>query len=119
MPETQLVPVTVFNVEIAITIRLIADLSCNLHSLGPEFAAQGISIVDPDVGVPGLAIGIGQPVRTHSPCLGKLAQHDNDSTPTDHAKTRRIAPESFVVEAQLVVVVLLLKSAFDAPLNPT
>jgi hypothetical protein len=53
--ETQPVTVTVFNVEIAITIGLIAEFSCDLHSFGLKFAAQVVGIVDPDVGVPSVA----------------------------------------------------------------
>jgi hypothetical protein len=79
-------------------------MSCPKHAVGFKFTAQRVGIFDPDIGVPGFAIGIDQTVGTHHTRLGELAKHDNDPAATDHAKAGRLAPKPFVVESQLVAV---------------
>jgi hypothetical protein len=41
--------VAVLNVEVAVTLRLIADFPCNLHAVGLELVAQRIGTLNPNI----------------------------------------------------------------------
>ena len=100
--KTHSVPVAILDVEIAVPVRLIADVACDPHSFGPEFATQYVGIIDPNIGVPRLAVGVGQAVGPHRPGVVKLAKHDDDATAFDHTKTRRVSPKAFVMKPEIV-----------------
>src|SRR5215469_8042130 len=102
VPKTQPIAIAIFDVEVAVPVRLIADVPCNLHALRLEVATQYVGIVDPHICVPCVGIGIGQMIGPHRGATVNLAQHDDDAVALDHTKARGIAPKAFVAETKFV-----------------
>src|SRR5437870_11324539 len=106
LTETNAVSVAILNVKIAATIGLVADITRDLHAPRLEFSIERISIVDPNVGVPRPALRISDVIRAHRSSGFQLSQHDDDAVALDHTKGWWIVPETFIMEAKLVAVVV-------------
>src|SRR3989454_5239291 len=106
LTETKAVSVAILNVEIAAAIRLVADITRNLNAPRLELSIQRISIVDPNVGVPRPALRISDVIRAHRSSGFQLSQHDDDAVALDHTKAWWVVPETFIMEAKLVAVVV-------------
>src|SRR2546421_10277028 len=104
MSKTQPVPVTVLDIEVAIAVRLIADVPRDLDALLRKLRIERVRIIDPDIRIPRFALRIGNAVGPHEPRLGKLAEHNDDAAAANHTKARRLAPKALVAEAQLVAI---------------
>src|SRR5437016_6320209 len=76
--KAQSVAVTVLNVEVAIAVGLIADVSRDLDALRRKLGIKRVRIIDPDIRIPRFALRIGDAVGPHEPRLGKLAEHNDD-----------------------------------------
>src|SRR5437879_12138401 len=100
------VSVGILNVNIAATIWLVADLTRNFHAPRLELSIERISIVDPNVGVPRSALRVNDVIRAHRASGFQLSQHDDDGVALDHTKRRWVVPETFIMEAKLVAVVV-------------
>src|SRR2546426_726693 len=106
LTETNAISVAILNVKIAATVGLVADITRDLHALRLEFSIERISIVDPNVGVPRPALRINDMIGTHRSSGFELSQHDDDAVALDHTKRRGVVPETFIMEAELVAVVV-------------
>src|SRR5467141_3598550 len=106
LTETNAVAVAILNVKIAAAIRLVADVACDLHAPGLEFSIERISSVYPNVSVPCAALRINQVIRAHRPRRFQLSQHDDYAVALDHTKRRRIIPETLIMKAKLVAIVV-------------
>src|SRR5467141_3540476 len=106
LTETNAVTVAILNVKIAATIGLVADITGDFHAPRLEFSIERISIVDPNVGVPRPALRINDVIGAHRASGLQLSQHDDDAVALDHTKRRWVVPEAFIVEAELVAVVV-------------
>src|SRR6266571_6944190 len=106
LTETNAVSVAILNVKIAATVGLVADITRDLHALRLEFSIERISIVDPNVGVPRPALRINDMIGAHRSSCFELSQHDDDAVALDHTKRRGVVPEAFIMEAELVAVVV-------------
>src|SRR5439155_26705857 len=58
------------------------------------------------VGVPRPALGIHDVIGAHRAGGFQLRQHDDDAVALDHTERRRVVPEPFIMEAELVAVVV-------------
>src|SRR2546422_9946540 len=106
LTETNTVSVSILNVKIAATVGLVADITRDLHAPRLEFSIKRISIVDPDVGVPRPALRINDVIGAHRSSGFQLSQHDDDAVALDHTERRGVVPETFIMEAELVAVVV-------------
>src|SRR5712691_3465172 len=106
LTETNAISVAILNVKIAATIGLVADITRDLHAPRLEFSIERISIVDPNVGVPRPALRINDVIRAHRSSGFQLSQHDDDAVALDHTKRRWVVPETFIMEAKFVAVVV-------------
>src|SRR2546425_5682812 len=106
LTETNAVSVAILNVKIAATVGLVADITRDLHAPRLEFSIKRISIVDPDVGVPRPALRINDVIGAHRSSGFQLSQHDDDAVALDHTERRGGVPETFIMEAELVAVVV-------------
>src|SRR6185295_8145675 len=104
VPEAEPIAIAILDVEVAVAIRLIAQVPRDRHALGLELLIERIRILDPDVCVPGVAILHGEAVGTHHARRLELTQHDEDSVAFHHAEGRWLAPEAIVLEAELVAI---------------
>ncbi len=75
-----------------------------LTILRAELLQERIRVVNPDVCVPGAAIGFDGIVRPHEAALFELAQHDDDPAALHHAERRRLAEDPLVRETELFAV---------------
>jgi hypothetical protein len=73
LPEAQTIPVAILNVEISTTVMLIADVADDLYALRLELGSKRISVVDPNIGIPGCSFGIDKTVRSHHASLFERA----------------------------------------------
>ncbi len=71
--KTRPIAAAIFDVEVTAPVRLIADVPRYLDALRLEFGTQFVGIIDPNICVPCLAIGIGQAVGAHRSRIVKLA----------------------------------------------
>src|SRR5947199_9963109 len=106
LTETKAVSVAILNLKIATTVVLVADMTRDLHAPRLEFRIERIGIVDPNVGVPRPALRVNDVIGAHRSSGFQLRQHDDDAVALDHTKRRWVVPETFIVEAELVAVVV-------------
>src|SRR5262245_2537658 len=96
LSEAQPVTVAVFDVKVATAVGLIAELSRDLYTLALKLIMEHVSVLDPDICVPGVAVSGSLAVGTHEALLFKLAEHDDNAAALHHAESRRFAPEAIV-----------------------
>src|SRR5919107_212089 len=106
LTEAQSIAVAVLDIEVTATVRLVGYLAGDGDSLAPELGMQRIRVVDPDVSIPGLSLGIHAAVRASDALDLQLAEHDDHTLAPDHAKAGRLAPEAIEAEAEFVPIVI-------------
>jgi hypothetical protein len=63
LAETQAVAVTVLDVEITATVRLVSYIASNADSFPSELGMKAVGVIDPDIGIPSLPLRIHPAVR--------------------------------------------------------
>src|SRR5881394_3242513 len=86
LPKAQAVPVVVFDLEVAATILLVADVSYDLHPFRLVLCIQCIGVVDPDIRVPCSPFPIEAVVGVHVARRVDLTQHDDDAVALGHTE---------------------------------
>ena len=106
LPKTQAIPVAIVDFEVTATIRLVAETPSDCHTLRAELSVKGICVVDPNVCIPSSALRVHTAVRADDPGLFQLGQHYNNAISLDHAEGRRLVPKPFIMEAELIPIVV-------------
>src|SRR5262249_4688567 len=106
LAETQPISVAVVNFEVATTVYLVTEITGDRYLLRLKLLIKCVGVFDPNVRVPGSALGIHQAVWAHSARAFKLGQHDDDARSLHHTKGRWLVPKSLIRKSKFVPVVV-------------